>query len=1223
MPKFTKEELNNSRLEGYTDQEIGLHVAKGDNEIQNALEEGYSLDEIADYLEKQQPKDAAKKEEPSTGKVLAGLAAEIAVAEGAKYAGAATGASIGAGAGSITGPGAIATGAAGGAIGYVSGAIGGGWTGSVLAQKIEGADSINYGRATIDTLLNLIPGSKVVKGGSKLAKVSGMIAKRPIATGMVMGGVATPAYMAVEEAQGKQDYTLEDYLKRTGTSMTLGAGLGAAGKVINQGLLKIRNKTPDEVNQLIAAGDPTTIRLVDYLTAGVDPQDTKLLPANVKDVTQYIQNAIRPTAAAIAPSRIVGREITSIAREAKAATEAVEGTAANIGKQIDSYLEKNPQYRDDAIAFLDGEDRPALPAELLEKLTFGRRKIAEEQQRMLDLHNTEQKLLPNNRAEMIEESLNKGDYLTRAYEFFQNPNYKPSKEKYDALKARLTTGPDAMTDDQANKYLAELQLKMKGNPTDFANFMKGPGTPNVFKQRNVVSKELEDYLGLITEPGRRVGTTMSVLNRINEYNESDARIARALLDSGAAVKASDPNFAQGLQPLNLKRGRTVVDGEELFVDPNVQTALNKIYAGGADQVSNSVAIRVVNDIYQTAVSALKSTKVLGNLPSYLIQVPSNVAITLGAGMNPTLGLGNAVRMAVGSLAGTKVGDLPLIRRVANAAPPMTLQKFENLKKRNMITGNIEFEDLKAGLQGKKIGRAFQKITDVPGRIYSLFDNIFRIVNYENNMDVLKKIMPTATEEQIEDMGARLTTRTYPNYESISPEVKTLSRMGVMPQFVTYSLEFARSQLQQAKVIREMMDGTLAAKLGNEFKDIPVDQAVMRKEAAKRLAAMTTAYAAASYGLNQFNRESLTKEQERAYRDTVAADFERDKPLFIKKEKDGSFTSVNSSYYLPQTILANPVMSILRGENQEEGIDNLAKLLNTELIGEGSFAGQQIYSFVSGRDRETGKLISNDPTVMGNLQDRTMNLAKEFTPSTITALQKSDKTPQEKLIRQAGVRVDKRTIPEGFGIKANGIHEAINNIKSTISGKQYQLKAGKLSPEEYQQALANEQQNYAGNINLMLNHVKNLRTLGETDETIIPMLKKAKFSSVDILNLLEGKNVPFDPTKEKTTSEMLDEITGANNTETEANIRNYLKQDKVIGERLLNAYKERRKNEGIVLSPRESILASLPTDEKVKRIIPEIQSSNDPDGAIRRLVKKKVLTETDVKAIKLRQQLNSN
>ena len=90
--------------------------------------------------------------------------------------------------------------------------------------------------------------------------------------------------------------------------------------------------------------------------------------------------------------------------------------------------------------------------------------------------------------------------------------------------------------------------------------------------------------------------------------------------------------------------------------------------------------------------------------------------------------------------------------------------------------------------------------------------------------------------------------------------------------------------------------------------------------------MGSAYAAASYGLNEFNRESLTPEQERAFRDTVAADFERDKPLFIKKNKDGSYTVVNTAYYLPQTILANPVMSVIRGENAEEGTGNLLKVL---------------------------------------------------------------------------------------------------------------------------------------------------------------------------------------------------------------------------------------------------------------------------------------------------------
>jgi len=1212
MPEFTKDVLNNARIEGYTNDEIIAHVTKDRPDILNALEEGYSLEEIADHFSKNAPPklEAEKQEDPSIGRVAAGLAAEIAVAEGAKYAGAAIGAGIGA-APVVTDPVTIPAGAA---IGYVSGALGGGWSGSILAQKIEGAKEINYGRATIDTLLNLIPGVKIGKAGSKLLKVSTAFSKRPIRTAMTLGAVATPTYMAADEIQGKKDYTFEDYLKATGTSMALGAGLGLAERRLTNGILKIRDKTPDEINQLITKGDPITIELVDALTAGVTPQDVKMSPASV---AEYIQSMTKSGTASVAPSKLVGKDITSIAREASSSVKAVKGTASNIGKQIDSYLEANPQFREGAIDFLDGGDRPDLPPKLLEKLVFARNKIRNEQQRMIDLHNSGEKLLPNNRAEVIEASLNRGDYLTRAYEFFQNPNYKPSKEKYDALKKKLK---ETLDESETNAYLAELNLKMKGNPTDFSIFMQGPGTPSVFKQKKVISSELEDYLGLITNPGQRVESTMSVLNRINEYNEADARIAKILLDSGMAVKASDPSFAQGLQPLNLKRGEAIVDGEKLFVDPNIQTALNKIYAGGIDQESNSVTKRVISDIYDTAVSAFKSSKVLGNLPSYLIQIPSNIAGTLGTGMNPILGLGNATKMALGTLSGTKLGSLPVIRKFANEAPPLTLQKFEDLKKRGMITGNIAYDDIKAGLQGKRLGKAFEKATDTPGRIYSIPDNIFRVVNYENNMLVLSRMMPTATEEQVKDMAARLTTRTYPNYESISPEIKALSRAGVMPQFVTYTAEFARTQLEQAKVILEIADGSLASKLGSEFKDIPMNLAAAKKEAAKRAVAITTAYAAASYGLNSFNRESLTEEQERAFRDTVVPDYERDKPLFIKKNKDNSYTTVNTAYYLPQTILANPVMSILRGENPEEATSNVFSILGKELVGEGSFAAQAMNTFVSGRDRETGKLISNDPTLIGNLTDRVKNFGKELVPSTITALQRPDKTAEEKLTKQAGLRAEKREVPEGFGFKARAINEAISNISSTISGKQYALEAKRISPEEYQIALADEQKNYLGNMEMMVNHVNNLKTLGETDDTIIPMLKDAKFSSIDALNLIEGKAVPFDPTKKKTTSEVLDELTGANDQETQQNIRNFTTQDPILGKKVVNAYVDRKRTEGIVLSPKESLIAGLPTTEKVERLFPEIQSSRDPESEIRRLFKKKILTDTDVKAIKIRQNL---
>jgi hypothetical protein len=325
--------------------------------------------------------------------------------------------------------------------------------------------------------------------------------------------------------------------------------------------------------------------------------------------------------------------------------------------------------------------------------------------------------------------------------------------------------------------------------------------------------------------------------------------------------------------------------------------------------------------------------------------------------------------------------------------------------------------------------------------------------------------------------------------------------------------------------------------------------------------------------------------------------------------------------MPQTILGNTIMAALRGEDVDESAQNLAKLFGTELVGEGSFAAQALSSLASGRDFKTGELISNDPTTMGNLADRFGNLGKEFVPLSVTAMQRPDKTMQEKLKRQAGIREEKTTVADGFGFKARAVNEAVGNIKSAMSKHQYALQANRVTPEQHQQLIADEQNNYVNSMQKMVEHVKNLKTLGETDNTIIPMLQQAKFSSNDILNLLDGKVVPYDPTKQKTTSEYLDEITGNDDAETRKNIRDLIRKDSVLGQRVLSAYREKLKNRNIFLFPKEQLLASLPTPEKVERVLPQIQSSVNPEGEIRRLLKKKILTQSDLEAIRIRRKTN--
>jgi hypothetical protein len=135
-------------------------------EVEIEHPEGASREQIFGFAKKMldEGKIPADKD-PTLGQIGAGLAAEVAIAEGAKYAGAAAGGAIGS-AVPVLGT------AIGAGVGYVAGAISGGVSGSLAAQEIENPDGdISWGRVVSDTLLNFIPGSKIAKGGKFATRV--------------------------------------------------------------------------------------------------------------------------------------------------------------------------------------------------------------------------------------------------------------------------------------------------------------------------------------------------------------------------------------------------------------------------------------------------------------------------------------------------------------------------------------------------------------------------------------------------------------------------------------------------------------------------------------------------------------------------------------------------------------------------------------------------------------------------------------------------------------------------------------------------------------------------------------------------------------------------------------------------------------------------------------------------------------------------------------------
>jgi len=140
-------------------------------------------------------------------------------------------------------------------------------------------------------------------------------------------------------------------------------------------------------------------------------------------------------------------------------------------------------------------------------------------------------------------------------------------------------------------------------------------------------------------------------------------------------------------------------------------------------------------------------------------------------------------------------------------------------------------------------------------------------------------------------------------------------------------------------------------------------------------------------------------------------------------------------------------------------------------------------------------------------------------------------------------------------------------------------------------------------------------LGRLTTQSIRCCNKPKFSSNDILNLLDGKVVPLRSYKTKNDIGIFDEITrqrtmlnSAKKSET------WFVKDSVLGRGFYQHIGEKLKNRNIFLFPKEQLLASLPTPEKVERVLPQIQSSVNPGSEIRRLLKKKILTQSDLEAI---------
>ena len=1200
--KSTIKEVDQEQAQERTTEMLQEEVAKWQKERENEIQKaGQNINEKAD---------------PSLARIGAGLAAEIAIGEGAKAGGTALGASLGV----AGGPAAPGTVPAGAVIGYIAGGLSGGFTGNIAAQKIEGQPEISYGRATASALLNLIPGGigKIAKGPKWIQRLTGVAARHPIATTAAVGAVAAPSSIAIERAiDGEAPASKEELLTYIGTGAALGAGLGKTAEYGKKLLTRFAGKNPAEIDLMVRRGDPDAVNYVDAFR-GVNKNDL----ATVDDMKAYVNELGAIARARIAPSTVLGRDISEEAKLAANRVTAGRQTGSILNKKITDHIKASGDPITTEGFVHDYLMNPAGPvpreiAPIVEDLDLARKTIREYQEELVNNHYNGQRQLPDDTLKTIEDSMNRGDYLTQEYEFFLNKDYTPTKKQTNALLVRLQD--DGMSLKEAEEYIANLNSKKASNADELESFVASQNA-GILKERNQLSDELRDYLGEVITPGERIEGTLSKLSRLVSYDTADQNIKNMLLDTGIAKIGGQGVAGDEYTKLILRRGNATVPGstpdapiDQLYVPKSTQVALNSLYAKGADNLTSDVTENIFRDAFDAGISLSKAAKVLGQPVSYLIQLYGNLSTIVGSGMNPFRGV----------FKGSKYGAAQF-DALAKRMSAKSISEIKELVELGMLNDGVTASDIRSGIESGVIGRKAQKLINPFGKAYSIFDTSMRITAFENNAGFIQKAAPQAiaTDAGIKaakKYASRITNFTYPNYDYLNRALRTLSKKGALGQFAAYSLELARTQFNQGRLIKSMLDGSLAKELSSELG--PVDQAAIRNEGLKRLASMAGMYGATIGGISYFNKRvsGYSPEQEAAMRESVLPDWDSDKPLVFKKGKDGKIYYMNSSYLVPQAQMASAFMSGLRGDNPVDGIQNGLRTAWKEIGGEGNFVMNSLIPAVRNYDPKTGDPISTKVGIFDNALDRAGWFAKEtFTPGAVLEYDKatSKVKPQPKeqtALRLLGIRVNNTTIEDGARFKLKKVKDNLTTLSGSYSYQKYK-KQGQDLESEYQRI----NEDYKANSALLAKHAKNYRTLGFSEDKVLNLLRDNGIGPAKALAAIDGEVTDLPKIPRRSITDEYESLPGTTEQEKIKAITEISKTDPFLAKSLVTKLREEAKIKMLKISERDKAVMGLGADDGTRAayIFSQMQKSQDPDGVYKNYLKKGLID------VQVQQQLQS-
>jgi hypothetical protein len=1068
------------------------------------------------------------------GRTGASLGTEVVAGEAGRIGATAAGASIGSAAGPV---GTLV----GGVIGYIGGGFGSGYFSNKAAQKIRGDEDVSEGEAIAAGFINLVPGGGLSKGGVKTALAKGAV------KGAAIGAASETIETGIDEGRLP---TIGELMGTTISSAAFGSALGVSSKAVE----KVVGMNPRQLDDALKRGDDAeVIHFVDKIRG--------LTGERVRPAMDTIYSHLKPSEVIGKRNVQHVRDYQGTVAEAKVIGSYFNETTKTFIKQQTKNPQERQQISELLTDYFVGDigvdDVPQQYRKILPKIDEHRVKIGELQREKLALHDAGEIEMPAHIAEAIRSSEVEGSWATRQYRMFRDKKWKDDptlrKNALDEIMSQkhpsvldqrrtITVGQKTVivdgkkeiikgekvlnpnfgqpkkgakarnyTEEEATEILNDLKLNRNSTPADTWGALA-----KIYKTRKNVSPAVRKWMGEIKSVGEVGNMSLTDLAVDVAKSQTDVNIKNTLLELGLA-RVNDGSWNVGNEVrLSLKgKGYEKPDIGDIAVDPKIQSTLEHFYTNQAHAKLGKGFMALMDDLVSTGVSASKFVKVPLNAAAYPIQVYSNTSSLASNGILPlnpktwkswAKKAGGDLKEAA-TLAAMDQGAMRgyILKRLGDE--PKALADFAKL---NLITNADVNQDMLAGLKRGKIGDWFHKGASKVASVYGAPDAMFRIfyqLQLEDQFSTLLKQgldSGTLAKSDVRKVAAHFNRKTFTNYGEVPESFRQGSRLGVFGQFSTFSFDLARTEWGKFETIQMMRNpdkfrDELQTVLGKEVGLNDIDTQKIAAEGNKRLGWLLGTYATISAGIAGFNRiqGGVSREEEKALRETVLPEWSENQNLVLTKDDEGNITYSNASYYAPQAQFLGYFKAFMRGESFEEAATNMAKSIWDDYGGEGTFLGKNIYSAIFNTDLQTKKNISNSTSAMRQFLDRAGYVVKEsFTPQQLKEFQKWARgmPVDQKVMRTLGIRIQPTNIEKGLSFTVRDLSQKKRQISSALASATYNA-----DEKGFQKSLMDHQELHED----IKRHYDNLIVLGYDQDKAIESLSGGGLSKGDIFNAIDG------------------------------------------------------------------------------------------------------------------------